>query len=384
MGPTSDDTAPTPDDLAPTSGAAAPTSNKALAPEGIDIEGVTGWFSEHVPRVEVPLRFSLIAGGRSNLTYLVEDVSGTRFALRRPPISHVLPTAHDMAREHRLIDALWSTSVPVPRPLGLCSDESVNGAPFYVMEFVDGHILRNEADVTSAFAVQQRAAIGEHIADTLAKLHAVDIDAVGLGNLARREGYIARQIRRWTDQYRNSTLQGPAAERRSEAATAADQVVGEVGTRLAERIPSQTETAIVHGDYRLDNMVLGDAGDVRAILDWELCTLGDPLADLGLLLVYWVEPGDADAVLGMTATTAPGFSSRQEIVERYAKASGRDVANVGYFAAFGYWKLACILQGVYVRYLAGAGAGDPTSVDGIPPQVQRLAERAAASLEDAP
>jgi aminoglycoside phosphotransferase (APT) family kinase protein len=357
-----------------------PTASAPEVPEGIDAEGLTGWFQANIPSVEPPLRFSLIAGGRSNLTFLVEDATGSRLVLRRPPVAHVLPTAHDMSREHRLLTALWPTPVPVPRPLGLCSDPSVNGAPFYVMEYVEGHILRNAADVESSFPISRRAAVSDHMADTLALVHRVDIDAVGLGDLARREAYIARQVRRWTEQYRNSTLEPAVAGARTDGVKATDDLVARVGAELSERIPPQETTTIVHGDYRLDNVVLGENGQVLAILDWELCTLGDPLADLGLLLVYWSEPGEPDTLLGRDATTAPGFLTRQDVVERYAEASGRDVSKVGFFTAFGYWKLACILQGVYVRHVMGAGGGDPTTVDGLPPQIQHLAELAAGSL----
>jgi aminoglycoside phosphotransferase (APT) family kinase protein len=361
-----------------------PTVSSPAVPDGIDAAGLTGWFRANLPAIEPPLQFSLIAGGRSNLTFLVEDAAAARVVLRRPPVAHVLPTAHDMAREHRLLTALWPTDVPVPRPLGLCTDPAVNGAPFYVMEFVDGHIVRNAAAAESAFPVGRRAAIGDHLADTLAQLHRVDIDAVGLGDLARRDGYIERQVRRWTEQYRNSTLDPSVAESRSEDVLAADELVARVGKELAERIPPQRETAIVHGDYRLDNVVLGKVGQVMAILDWELCTLGDPLADLGLLLVYWAEPGESGTVLGQDATTAEGFATRQDIIDRYAETSGRDVSQIGYFTAFGFWKLACILQGVYVRYVKGAGPGDAGSVSGLSPQIRQLAERAAESLEAVP
>jgi aminoglycoside phosphotransferase (APT) family kinase protein len=339
--------------------------------EGIDAEHVSAWFAEHIDGVTLPLTFSLIAGGRSNLTFRVEDAAGQAYCLRRPPVSHVLPTAHDMVREHRLMTALGPTKVPVPQTLGLCTEEAVNGQPFYVMEFVEGHILRDAATAEAAFDERGRAEIGNHLADTLAALHGVDVDAVGLGDLGRRDGYIGRQLRRWIEQYRKMATPGVES----------GDLVESVGAALSASIPPQASTTIVHGDYRLDNVVLDNAGDVRAILDWEICTLGDPMADIGLLMVYWTEADDEFSVLGVAPTTAPGFAPRSSVLERYAAASGRDVSAIGYYEAFGYWKLACILQGVYARYVAGAGAGDPTSVDEFPLVVRRLAEMAARSLE---
>ena len=347
----------------------APTGPEASA---IDEPRVTDWFVAHVPGAVPPLTFTLIAGGRSNLTFRVTDRAGQSFALRRPPVSHVLPTAHDMAREHRILTALGPTPVPVPRTYDLSLDESVNGRPFYVMEFVEGHILRDAAGAEKAFPVDARPPIADHMADTLAALHAVDVDAVGLGDLGRKEGYIERQVRRWSTQYASSVAAGEE-----------DPLVTRVAALLADSVPPQREATIVHGDYRLDNVVLDDEGRVKAILDWEICTLGDPLADVGTLLMYWTEPGDELAVLGSTApTTLPGFGGRSEVLARYAKTSGRDVSDMGYYTAFANWRLACILQGVYTRYLAGAGAGDPNSVEGFLTTIHHLAQRAAGALEN--
>jgi len=343
-----------------------------LAPvvlRGIDEQNVSKWFTENVPGAELPLDFELIAGGRSNLTFKVQDAAGHRWALRRPPVSHVLPTAHDMAREHRIISALGPAGVPVATAIGLCTDEAINQAPFYVMEFVDGHILRTADEVEAAFVENLRPEIGFQLADTLAALHAIEPDDVGLGNLARRDGYIARQIKRWSEQFRNGIV--------NEASYA--DLVERVGSELSARIPEQLSVGIVHGDYRLDNTVFDDRSHVRAILDWELCTLGDPMADLGLLMVYWNDRDEA-AALGTSATTALGMAQRAEILERYATASGRDVSALPFYTAFGYWKLGCIMQGVYARYLGGAGGGDSGAFDGYPQSVRRLATTAAEHL----
>jgi len=341
-----------------------------VAPLGIAEQNVSKWFTENVPEVELPLEFTLIAGGRSNLTFRVEDTVGHRWALRRPPVSHVLPTAHDMSREHRIISALRPAGVPVATAIGLCTDEAVNQAPFYVMEFVDGHILRSAEQVVAAFDESTRAEIGIHLADTLASLHTIDPDDVGLGDLARRDGYIERQLRRWSEQFRNGIVNEDNY----------DGLVERVASELGERIPQQIGLGIVHGDYRLDNTVFDDRGGVRAILDWELCTLGDPMADVGLLMVYWNDRSDADSGIGTSATTAPGMATRKDLLERYAKTSGRDVSAIPFYTAFGYWKLACIMQGVYARYLGGAGAGDTSAVDRYPETVCRLANTAADTL----
>ena len=339
--------------------------------EGIDRGPVSDWLAANVAGSVPPYDFALIAGGRSNLTYRVTDGAGHAYALRRPPVSHVLATAHDMAREHTVISALQSTDVPVPRTLGLCTDVAVNGAPFFVMSFVDGHILRDER-ASSRVSEAVRAHASDSLLDTLAKLHAVDVDAVGLGDFARREGYITRQLKRWHGQFEQSTLDGEAGP----------AVIDRAWEELSAKIPEQQGVAIVHGDYRLDNTVLDDAGNVIAILDWEICTLGDPLADLGLLLVYWAEADDPEqAVLGVAPTVLPGFATRAQLVERYAAASGRDVSAVPYYRAFGIWKLACILQGVYARYAGGAAAGDRTGVDQFAAGVTRLGERALADVE---
>jgi len=338
---------------------------------GIDEAGVTHWMVEHVGAI-APLEFELIAGGRSNLTFRVTDADGATFALRRPPISHVLPTAHDMVREHTIITALYPQGVPVAQPLGLCIDPEVNERPFYVMEFVEGAILRDRAEAEATFDLPTRTLIGINLAATLAQLHDVDVEKAGLGNLARHEGYIERQINRWRGQFEQMKVEGVDHE----------TIVEEVGDELARSIPPQQRVAVVHGDYRLDNTVLNDAGEVRAILDWEICTLGDPVADLGTLLCYWAQRGDAtEFLLGAAPTTAEGFIPSDEVLKAYTQHSSLDLSNVAYYQAFGYWKLACIMQGVFARYRAGATAGDRGSVDSYPGYIALLAETAKQTLE---
>ncbi len=337
-------------------------------PEGLTLGTLVPWLEQHLPAFPPPYRFTLVAGGRSNLTYRVTSGS-SEFVLRRPPTSHVLPTAHDMAREHRVIAALGPTSVPVPRALAYCDDTNVTGARFYCMSYVDGHILR-DADSASLLDEKARRRAGESLVEVLASLHDVDPDAVGLGDLGPRDGYLERQLRRWQAQYERSSATG--------AAHGLDAVpaVEVAHARLVDAAPPQADTTIVHGDYRLDNAVVAPSGDILAVLDWEICTLGDPLADIGLLMVYWAEPGELDPVLGVAPTVLPGFPSRSELRDLYGSRSGRDLASLDYYIAFGYWKLACILQGVVSRYLGGAGAGDRSDIGVFVTQVKKLAGRA--------
>jgi aminoglycoside phosphotransferase (APT) family kinase protein len=335
----------------------------AEAPQGIDRSGVEAWFGEHVPGAQLPFSFERISGGHSNLTYGVRDAADGHWALRRPPLGKRLGSAHDMGREHRVVSALAPTSVPVAPVVGLCEDESVNGAPFYVMEFVEGPILRGLAEADAFPDEADRRAIGERVIDTLVEIHSVDPDAVGLGELGRKEDYVARQLHRWQGQWEKSKTRELAA-------------IDAVHERLAARIPEQGPATIVHGDYRLDNMILTSGGEVAAVVDWELCTLGDPLADVGLLMVYWPEPGEELVALGQPATLASGFPNRKELAARYAERSGRDLAQLDFFIALGYWKLAIILEGVYARYAAGQyGKVDP-GIEAFARLVERLAEAA--------
>jgi len=268
-----------------------------------------------------------------------------------------------MGREHRVISALQDTPVPVPPVAGFCGDESVNGAPFYVMGFVDGPILRSQREAVDAFAEGERHAIGERVVDTLVAIHDVDPDQAGLGELGRKEDYVARQLHRWHGQWEKSKTRELA-------------LVDDVHHRLAARIPEQGPATIVHGDYRLDNMILSPSGTVAAVVDWELCTLGDPLADVGLLMVYWSEPGDELIPLFDPPTTAPGFPGRAELRDRYAERSGRDLSQLDFFVALGYWKLAIILEGVYDRYASGQYGKTDEGFQEFAKIVERLSEAA--------
>ena len=343
--------------------------------DGIDDEGVGAWFSEHVPAATAPLTYRLIAGGHSNLTYSVTDAEGRRWVLRRPPLGQVLATAHDMGREHRIISALGPTDVPVAPAVGLCTDETVNGAPFYVMEFVDGRVIRSH-DEAAAMGPEERRRAGESIVDVLAAIHAVDVDAVGLGDLGRKDAYIQRQLKRWYTQFQASDEQVPGG--------LGLPAVHRLHDRLAATVPEQVGTAIVHGDYRLDNCMLAEDGSIAAVLDWEICTLGDPLADLGLLCVYWADPDETAVMPQASPTALEGFPRKRELVERYAEVSGRDVSSLDYYVAFGYWKLTCIIAGVYARYAGGAmGDVGEETVAGFRSMVESLAGMAVAAADGA-
>ena len=333
--------------------------------QGIRAEPVTRWFQQNVPGVKPPLEFELIAGGHSNLTYRVVDAGERAFVLRRPPLGHVLESAHDMGREHRIVSALAPTDVPVAPVYGFCPDASINDAPFYVMGFVEGEVLHS-AEYVEGLSNELRRGIGFDVIDVLARLHAIDVDAVGLGDLGRKEGYVARQLRRWSKQWQSSkTREIPEMD--------------EVHRLLEERMPEQVGATIVHGDYRLGNFMLA-RGRIAAVLDWELCTLGDPLADVGYLLNNWVSPGEAPA--GTPAPTAAGgFPSRAELLERYVAATGRDLSQIAYYRAFSHWRSAAINEGVYARYLKGAmGRTDGLDLTRFEESTPRLARATLALL----
>jgi aminoglycoside phosphotransferase (APT) family kinase protein len=335
--------------------------------EGIRADGVTQWLRSHVPALRTPVQFTLITGGHSNLTYRCEDAAGDAYVLRRPPLGHVLESAHDMGREHKIIAALANTPVPVAPTYGLCSDAAVNGAPFYVMKFVDGLVL-NDSVTAKRIAASDRRPLGMHVIDVLATLHGLDPDSVGLGDLGRKEAYLSRQLNRWTKQWEGSkTHEVPAME--------------ETRRLLEERMPAQIGSGIVHGDYRLGNMIV-EGPRILAVLDWELCTLGDPLADVGYLMNAWASPEEVEAGQGDSAPTAAGgFPTRAELREHYEAATSRDLSGINYYRAFSHWRLAAIGQGVYKRYLVGAmGANRDVNLDGYKLSVQRRADAALALI----
>jgi aminoglycoside phosphotransferase (APT) family kinase protein len=305
---------------------------------GIDAARVGDWLATNVPGLAGPVELTLVAGGRSNLTYRVTDAAGVEYALRRPPTGGVLSTAHDMGREWLFLSALAPTDVPVPTPLAFCADPEVTGAEFYVMAFVDGLVLA-DPEAGRELAPAARATAGQDVVDVLVGLHALDPVAVGLGEIVRSTGFVERQLRRWHRQVHQSGARDLA-------------LLDEVHDLLAGHVPAQTN-GIVHGDYRPGNMSFGQDGRVRAIFDWELATSGDPLADLGWLISTWQHPGEELGATTPGPSTVPGYGTREELVARYAAGSGRDVSDLPYFVAFCRWRAACILAGVNARYQAG-------------------------------
>jgi aminoglycoside phosphotransferase (APT) family kinase protein len=318
-------------------------------------------------------RVELIAGGKSNLTYVVRSAAG-EVVVRRPPLSHVLPTAHDMRREHTVVSALRVTPVPVPRTLLYRTEhDSPLGAPFYVMERVLGHVCREGLPPGYADTSAERRAIGDRLVDVLADLHRVEPAAVGLEEFGHPDGFMARQIRRWGQQWEASkTGELPALEA--------------LRDELAARLPAPQAATIVHGDYRLDNTVLHPArpGEVVAVLDWEMSTLGDPLSDLGTTVMYWAQAGDGQELaavrVAQPVTAADGFPTREQIAERYAERTGFDVTGLPFYVAFAFFKMAVVVQGIVARAAGGAMLGE--GFEGMAERIEPLVELGRATLAD--
>lgn len=331
----------------------------AEAPDGFDVDRMLPPIARCLDRWRPPVRVERLTGGRSNLTYRVTDADGRDCVVRRPPMGDVLPTAHDMAREHRILAALGAAGFRVPRVTEHVPAED-DAAEFYVMEFVDGHVLES-TDAALALSPEARRTAAEDYIDALVELHDIDPDAVGLGDLARRSGYIERQLRRWHRQW-ELTRTGDVGAR-----------MDAVHQRLSAAVPECDEVRVAHGDFRPGNCVFTDEGRLRAVLDWELCTLGDPLADVGYVALTW-EEADDPLTVGLDAPSPlPGFPSRHELLARYAEASGRDLGRLDYYVAFQAWRMACINQGVYARYLSGDSGIPADDLEEMRESVDRLA-----------
>lgn len=336
-------------------------------PQGLDLGALRNWLDAQVPGlISGDLTASLITGGKSNLTYSVSD--GTQeYVVRRPPLGHVLATAHDMSREYTVMAALAPTDVPVPRMHALCENTDVIGSPFYVMEKVTGTPYSRAAELAVLGEARTRA-ITERMVDTLVHLHAVDYAAVGLADFGRPEGYLGRQLRRWKKQLDSS---------RSRDLAGMDELIA----GLAANVPAESGATIVHGDFRLDNLLVDDTDQVAAVLDWEMSTLGDPLTDLAVLLAYQQmgESGPASRTNVVTdATLAPGYLSRAEITARYAAQSGRDVSELGFHLGLAFFKLSVILEGIHYRHSHGQTVG--TGFDGIGDMIVPLIDAGRAAI----
>jgi aminoglycoside phosphotransferase (APT) family kinase protein len=314
------------------------------APPGIDLVKLAPWFSENVEPVQ-SLTAKVVGHGRSNITYRVEAEDGRAWVVRRPPLSHVQATAHDMGREFRIISALKPTGFPVPTPYAMCTDESIIGANFYVMEFVEGIIAVDPIEVEKKFSPEERRKIGEELIDVLVRLHSFKPDEIGLEGFGKPAGYLERQVRRFSEQLDNIRYRETPE-------------MDELARRLKNAIPEERRPGIVHGDYRLDNAIINDEGHVIAVLDWEMCTLGDSLADMGLLRMYWGNPTSAQLAIGSTSVmTLPGFPSWEEVAARYEEKSGADLSGLDFYTVLAHFKLGVILENMYKRFLGGGTVG---------------------------
>ena len=335
---------------------------------GLPRQGFTAWAHEHLPQLGEAWQAEVISGGLSNITYRVAG-EGTTVIVRRPPVGKLLPSAHDMAREHRVISALRDTAVPVPGVLGFCEDPAVVGAPFFVMVEVRGSVYRDPDDA-SALAPEQRSALCDALVEVLAAIHAVDLDATGLRDFGRPAGYLERQVRRWSGQWEASRTRDLAA-------------MDDLVTELGRRRPDEGEVTLVHGDYRHDNTLVtleGGTPRVAAVVDWELSTLGDPLADLATWLTYYTgrDEDGRPLIVGAGVPALPGFPTAEQIAQRYAAVTGRDVFHLAYYRAFSDFRLAVIAEGVHARYVAGMADGE--GYDRAGAAVPLLVERALSHL----
>ena len=341
--------------------------------EGYDIPAVEAWISENIPSLEPPFKWLRLEGGHSNLTYRITDSSGIEAVIRRPPQGQLLPKAHDMSREWALISSLGPTPVPVPAALGFCESPDVTGAWFYVMGCIDGHPLYNNEETEEKIPKDRRVALAHSFVDVLADLHALDPDEIGLGELGKRDSYVGRQLKTW---YRSWTSSVAGAEYD-------DPRAHELQQFFLDNLPEQGKIRVVHGDYGLHNCLLGADSTVAAVVDWEISTLGDPLADLAYALNFFPDPSDIIPIASEAATAVSGFPTRSDLAARYAERTGRDLSNLDYYTGFNRWKSACIIHGVYSRYMEGNKSSEGVDLEHMRSRIESpliLAEQAVNRL----
>ena len=337
---------------------------------GFNVPVVEAWMAAST-RVVPPCTWVRLEGGHSNLTYELTDANGDSFVIRRPPEGELLPKAHDMWREFQIIDALYPVGVPVAEPLGYCDDRDVCDKHFYVMGKVGGDALYSAAETAPRLDEAARARVGESFISVLAHLHSIDPVEVGLGELGRHEGYVARQLKTWYGSWTAS----------AEAADYDEPRLHALHVRLSAGIPEQGPARVVHGDFGVHNVMVDEAGSVEAVLDWEIGTLGDPLADFAYALNAWIEPQDAPDASQVSPTALPGFASRDDLIAAYAERTGADLSNLGFYRAFNSFKTACILHGVYARYKLGMKSTDGVDMDGLYDRILRSIELAEQHLD---
>lgn len=340
---------------------------------GFDPGAIEAWLPT-VTVAEPPIAWERLPGGHSNLTYLLTDATGREMVIRRPPQGELLPKAHDMWREFRIIEGLWPTAVPVAEPIAYCDDREIAETHFYLMGKAEGHALYSGAEVAEFLPESRRRAAGERFIDILAELHSIDPADVGLADLARPDGYVSRQLRTW---YGSWTASVPFAEHD-------DDRVHELHRMLESSIPEQGPGRIVHGDFGPHNALFRTDGTVAAVLDWEIATLGDPLADFAYSVNAWVEPGDRGVYGADPPTALPGFPSRDDMIARYQSRTGADLTDLAYYRTFNSWKVACILHGVYARYRAGQKSTEGVDVDMLFARIGLSLDNAEAMSSEIP
>ena len=336
-------------------------TNPVFDPPGLRLASLSTWMQDNIADFDSssPIQATLLAGGRSNVSYKLTDASGSSWVLRRPPLGHIMPSAHDMGREFRVLSGLNSVSYPTPTTRGYCEDESVIGAKFMLMDFVDGRVIES-AKTASSLTAQQAGEISQELVDTLARLHAVDPVAAGLEQLGKPAGYLQRQVKRWGEQWQiTKTRELPEIEK----------LHAWLETAIA-KVPEDLPTSIVHGDYRIDNVILAsNRSEIVAVLDWEMSTLGDPISDLAISLVYWSQATDTlrkRIPVAEDVTSGPGFWSRQQVLDRYISQTGLDIAHLDECVALACFKLAVIMESIHHRNLSGqqlgAAAGEQSTM----------------------
>jgi aminoglycoside phosphotransferase (APT) family kinase protein len=338
--------------------------------EGFDVPAVEAWIADNVPALTPPFQWTRLEGGHSNLTYQLDDANGKQAVIRRPPQGQLLPKAHDMSREWSLISSLGSTGVPVPAAMGFCESPDVTGAWFYVMGLIDGRPLYSAEQTLDWVPADKRVALAHSFFDVLADLHSLDPDEIGLGELGKKENYVGRQLKTW---YRSWTSS-------MEPAQYDDPRAHQLQQYFLDNMPEQGKARVVHGDYGLHNCLIGADSTVVAVVDWEISTLGDPLADLAYALNPWPDPADKVPVNPEAATGAPGFPPRSELAQRYADRTGRNLDMLDYYVGFNCWKSAAIIHGVYARYMAGQKSTEGVDMDALRERIDITLTAAEAAV----
>ena len=347
--------------------------DESLGPEGYDVAKVEAWITANVEGLKPPFKWTRLEGGHSNLTYQLDDTEGNQAVIRRPPQGELLPKAHDMSREWALISSLGPTDVPVPAAYGFCEDPEVTGAWFYVMGLIDGHPLYNSDDTNLYIPLEQRPKMAYSFIDVLASLHNVDPDEVGLGDLGKRDSYVGRQLKTWYRSWTSSV----------EPANYDDPRAHELQQYFLDNLPDQGPAKVVHGDYGPHNVLIGPDCTIAAVVDWEISTLGDPMADLAYALNFWPDPSDPEPPLPEAALAPEGFPGRLELAQRYGEKTGRDLSLLDYYIGFNRWKSAAIIHGVYARYCAGQKSTEGIDMEEMRGRIDRsldLAQQAVNRL----